>query len=352
MGDPDPGGRRGTPRPPQDAASHGPMGPRGEEVARRVVGQAGRRAGRVKAVNPRLFLVVGGAGENEERCAVKLSPKATGKKGVYGRVLFAWEVAVLRALQEVESRHASFPRLLALSSTEAVVMEWVPGEPPFIGARERMRVLVDFQTLPLRPRMPLWVRPWWRLLLLRGPVYLRRRVWAVRRFLGWKGALRCSWFLARMNLKTRRLPVRFYSHGDPHAGNLRKTPEGRLYWLDFESVHPERRWVLDDVVYRAFSWKKFKVRKNKIGFLEEYLLALHERLGPALRIDAKDQLRTSLVHRAVVNLYNTRWENREQIAGFLQDVLLDDEAFSSWYREHMGAFHETALRLGWASGPA
>jgi hypothetical protein len=304
----------------------------------------------VEVLNRRTFAVEA----DDRRWVVKVVPVGRSwKDRLFLRATLAWEEAVLRSLQSAGPRLAKVPRLLETPHRDTVAMEWVPGEDArSLSVPMRMDVLVEFQTLPVQIRASLVAGFGWWLMHSRGPMFLRHRFWAARRYMGWRGAMRAMVFLSRANLQQSRLGFPFRLHGDPHLGNLRLTPAGELYWLDFESVHPERRWMLDDVVYRAFTWRHVRFKKNKLGLVSEYLRAVDRRLngelGSGFSMDAVLQFRVALVHRALVELHNAKRDNLEEIAAFLGSVLLDEEAFREWMQAHASGVLATAKELGWA----
>ncbi len=125
-------------------------------------------------------------------------------------------------------------------------------------------------------------------------------------------------------------------HNDLNINNnLLSDIDGSPWFLDFESVTLENKWVFIDILNLCV------IEKNRFEFdadmLQQYLCELHKNGVLAKNFDIELQLRVVLLR---VYLQSFRFQKdpklKETFGRFLTDVLLDDKAYKSWYRSNIG----------------
>ncbi len=125
-------------------------------------------------------------------------------------------------------------------------------------------------------------------------------------------------------------------HNDLNVNNnVLSDHDGSPWFLDFESVTLERKWVFVDILNLSV------IEKNRFEFdvemLKHYLCELHRRGVLVKDFDIALQLRVVLMR---VYLQSFRYQKDPELKAvfgkFLTQVLLDHQAYKRWYMNNVG----------------
>jgi hypothetical protein len=175
----------------------------------------------------------------------------------------------------------------------------------------------------------------------RAPIYgiARRSLGIVRRTIGARAALRCIVCAWKERQRQPRLARDYAIHGDFNRTNTLIGADGTLYVIDFTDTYFDRRWPLVDIIRYATKCDDREVLVD-VEPVRSYLQVISDFDGGNLigRMNLSAQVRIALLRQALWTLAargsmtpRKRWEI------FLQDVVLNDEAYIAWYRERFAA---------------
>lgn len=102
----------------------------------------------------------------------------------------------------------------------------------------------------------------------------------------------------------------------------------KLYFIDFETVTIEKRWILLDVVDMAFNPLNYSLDLNLIN---EYLKSIDT--GLKLQINVEAQIRFALLRRAIGS-YERELGHENKLYFFLNSILLRENGFKEWVKSH------------------
>ncbi|WP_445157950.1 hypothetical protein [Halomonas sp. E14] len=143
-------------------------------------------------------------------------------------------------------------------------------------------------------------------------------------------------FLISAEIKQGKNQRALLMHNDLNVNNnVLSDQDGSPWFLDFESVTLERKWVFIDVLNLCV------IEKNRFEFdadmLRQYLCELDKRGVLSKNFDISLQLRVVLMRVYLQSFrYQKNPELKEVFGHFLTDVLLDKKVYENWYNSNIG----------------
>lgn len=157
-------------------------------------------------------------------------------------------------------------------------------------------------------------------------------------------------FVLLAEIRQRKNPRALLMHNDLNVNNnVLSDQDGSPWFLDFESVTLERKWVFVDILNLSV------IEKNRfefdVGMLQNYLCELDRHGILTKNIDIALQLRVVLLR---IYLQSFRFQKDPKLKAvfghFLRDVLLDKKAYERWYNSNIGLDAHTIFSEN--AGPA
>lgn len=254
-----------------------------------------------------------------------------------GNPVLKRQVAVYRALSKRQFRSFRYPRLIETDEASYLLLEYItPRESGNSSEEFKSKLalsLLEFQTSGLQFEHAGVGNMLLDVVLSPGWAILRSAYFGVGKRCGPRFALRCL----RTVLLCQRLQAKFeipvVIHNDFHHDNVLVSDGNQVYITDFENVAMERRWLLLDIVHYAVGTQEFYVDLEQI---RRYLLALRES-GFRSAVNVAAQLRFALLRRMMLNLASDvpPEEVKRQCEQFISTVLLPDDAYRTWFVEHI-----------------
>jgi len=164
-------------------------------------------------------------------------------------------------------------------------------------------------------------RPFWNVIRTIGTIVLPK--------LGLITAFRCLSLCLKLEQRVSPNKAELLLHKDiNNKGNIITDPQGRMYFIDFESCLREPKWILTDIIEIIYS---FKDEYMDVELFEVYVQKMREGGFIDDTFDIKSQVRFAMLRNAIKylgfgELYET---HKNQII----NMILPDDKFNHWYKE-------------------
>jgi len=215
-----------------------------------------------------------------------------------------------------------------------LVLRYVPGVPGWdrqvIPVETFVKGLIEFQTSSLKWSSTLMEQ--FGSALLEKPVFkiTKGSLTCVHTRLGYKATWKCFMVLWKCYRSQPRLNCDILLHNDLELNNIVTGLDERLYFIDFEDVIHENRWILCDIVDLSFDLNSLAFDRTLFG---RYLKRLSAHVSGLDNVNIVSQIRLALLRRIIFGLRSRKLSSasKRSCEHFLCSVLLDDKAFNCWY---------------------
>lgn len=228
----------------------------------------------------------------------------------------------------------SAPPLFHTDGKTYLLLHYVPGilgwDRRIIPVDTLAEGLIEFQTSALE-----WPRTLIEQLggaLLEKPVarIFRGALSSVRSRVGYKATWKCFMVVWKCYRSQPRLNFDMLLQNDLGLSNIVTGRDKRLYFIDFEDVIKESRWILCDIVDLSFNL-------NSLAFdrflFNSYLNRLSAHVSGLDNVSIVSQVRLALLRCIIFGLMSRKLSSSSKrgCEHFLCSVMLDDKAFHYWY---------------------
>jgi hypothetical protein len=140
----------------------------------------------------------------------------------------------------------------------------------------------------------------------------------------------CTELALRCSEKEKNTPHAFLAHWDFHRENVLFGEDGHLYFIDFEFVRKQKKWLMTDIVRYAIDAISFEMN---LSLIKIYMDKAKKHF-PGLNYSV--QLRLAMLWYTISLLYNhhTPIESRRKIKEFIAHTLLQNDAWTAWFDTH------------------
>lgn len=250
------------------------------------------------------------------------------------------EVDVYKQFQNHEFKYFNYPRMISSKSGDYMILEFIEAavdgwDKDKVSERDAVEALFEFNSSKIELH-----ENFFEMILsnIRRKTICKLGVWSfttVRNNLGIGAMFSCLGILVRSLMTQKTVKVPFILHRDLIGhNNILTTSDGKLYFLDFESIVSEKRWILNDIVDLSLGLDlEFNSR-----LFNRYLELLKERTDLSDEIHIKAQVRIALMHRVIRRLLSSNeysQKHKQKWLFFLKNTLLNDFQYELWYEKNV-----------------
>lgn len=249
---------------------------------------------------------------------------------------FKTELLLLKNFTNIKYQFFKYPELIKYKINKYLLMEYIESKCGWdkknITTKKMANAVLEFN-ISAKEDSFLSVRNNNRVII--KILYLSiSKVW---KLVGAREALSCIRVLIKSTLKQKKFNNSFMMHKDLIGNNNVLSSGGDLYFIDFESVILERRWILNDIIDVSLT-KDLKVNNELV---QNYLLNLEKCTHLDVELNIAAQFRVALLQRLIRRLFSKNEYSvmhREKWVDFLRNDLLSDKGYEKWYGNNVGIY--------------
>lgn len=258
-------------------------------------------------------------------------------EGIYGRcIYFQNEYLAYKTLSQCDLKYFHIPQIVETDKKRYIVMEYYDFQP--ITEIDNYEMIIfkavsEFNLIQFGFKQPLALK-----FIRRIPYKLTR--WLITHgpwYFGLKQTMLCLRVLIKSSMKQSSFKQGLYMHDDLFGpSNIAFSKEFGTMMYDFEGVLYERKWILSDAVDLCITTNSVEFHGTQLKpFVDEYLRRGYD-------LDVPSQVRVALMRKILRILFYFKIRNSKVIKGmwqdFLSDVVLDDQAYESWYQKNVSKY--------------